>query len=74
MVVCDSAIIFPSVDYTPGMDIEDAVYYLYMLQLSFYIHSIYGTFFLDVWRKDSLLMTFHHFLTISLIGFSYLAR
>jgi len=56
------------------MPIESTVYLLYMLQLSFYVHSIYGTICMDAKRKDTLLMLFHHFLTISLIGFSYASR
>lgn len=56
------------------MKMDAEVYYLYMLELSFYVHSVYASLVLDVWRKDSLVMLFHHVLTITLIGFSYAAR
>ena len=50
------------------------VYVIYAVQFSFYMHSVYGTFFMDRWRKDSLVMIFHHFLTMALIGFSFASR
>merc|ERR1712096_185152 len=43
----------------------------YMIQFSFYLHSVYATLYLDVWRKDSVLMMLHHGVTLLLVGFSY---
>lgn len=62
------------VDHIPGMKVEPIVKAAYFLQLSFYVHSIYASLFMDAWRKDTLLLIFHHFLTIALIGFSYVTR
>uniref|UniRef100_A0A1I8G8D1 TLC domain-containing protein n=1 Tax=Macrostomum lignano TaxID=282301 RepID=A0A1I8G8D1_9PLAT len=50
------------------------VYWMYALQLGFYVHSIYGTVYMDVWRKDSYMMLFHHGLTIFLLEFSFLMK
>jgi len=50
------------------------IYLVYLGQISFYIHSIYATIFLDKWRKDSVILLTHHFVTIFLIGGSYLFR
>ncbi|XP_013411633.1 ceramide synthase 1 [Lingula anatina] len=61
-------------DWAPGMEVPTLVYIMYMVQLSFYLHSVYGTLFMDHKRKDTLVMLFHHFLTMSLIGFSYACR
>ncbi|CAH1789089.1 unnamed protein product, partial [Owenia fusiformis] len=61
-------------DWSPGMFVPWDMYALYMVQCSFYLHSVYGTLYMDQWRKDSIVMMFHHFLTLSLIGFSYAAR
>jgi len=46
----------------------------YLIQSSFYLHSIYGTIYMDIWRKDSIVMLVHHFLTLMLIGFSFAFR
>src|SRR5262249_31343131 len=57
-----------------GMSVGWDIYIIYLIQCSFYLHSVYATLYLDVWRKDSIVMLIHHFLTLSLIGFSYAAR
>lgn len=54
--------------------IPSDVHWMYILQLGFYAHSIYGTVRMDVWRKDSYMMLFHHGLTIFLLEFSYLMK
>ncbi|KFM71427.1 Ceramide synthase 1, partial [Stegodyphus mimosarum] len=51
----------------PPMDI----YFMYMAQCGFYLHSLYATLFLDTWRKDSFVMMIHHILTLGLISISY---
>ncbi|XP_014679694.1 PREDICTED: ceramide synthase 1-like [Priapulus caudatus] len=60
--------------WAEGMYIPSDIFWLYMIQCSFYLHSVYGTLFMDAWRKDSVIMLFHHFLTLALIWFSYAAR
>lgn len=57
--------------WTLGMAIPSDVYFYYMIQGSFYTHSIFATLFMDVWRKDSIAMLIHHFITCSLIFLSY---
>ncbi|CAF0919255.1 unnamed protein product [Brachionus calyciflorus] len=44
---------------------------IYLAEGSFYIHSIYATIFMDVWRKDFVIMLIHHFVTVTLIVGSY---
>ncbi|KAJ8373296.1 hypothetical protein AAFF_G00266520 [Aldrovandia affinis] len=46
----------------------------YLLQGSFYGHSIYATVYMDVWRRDSIVMVTHHIITLALITFSYAFR
>lgn len=60
--------------WTIGMPVPADIYYLYCIQTSFYIHSIYGTFFMDMWRKDSVAMLIHHVLTVFLLCFSFAVR
>jgi len=50
------------------------IYIAYAVQFSFYIHSIYATLYVDIWRKDSIVMLLHHVVTSLLIGFSYTFR
>lgn len=57
--------------WTPGMVIGPEVYFYYMIQGSFYVHSIFATIFMDLWRKDSFAMLGHHFITCGLIFLSY---
>ncbi|XP_035669355.1 ceramide synthase 1-like [Branchiostoma floridae] len=57
-----------------GMSIPTDIYALYLVQCSFYLHSIYAVLYMDAWRKDSVVMLIHHILTLSLIGFSYIFR
>uniref|UniRef100_A0A0N4Z745 TLC domain-containing protein n=1 Tax=Parastrongyloides trichosuri TaxID=131310 RepID=A0A0N4Z745_PARTI len=47
------------------------VYFIYFTQSSFYVHSIYATLYMDIWRKDSLLMIVHHFVALTLMCLSY---
>jgi len=51
-----------------------AYYWVYMLQLGYYIHSFYGTLYLDVKRKDTQVMLAHHVLTVCLLHFSLTVR
>ncbi len=53
------------------MPIPWDIYVIYAVQSSYYLHSIYGTLYMDVWRKDSIAMIAHHILTLALIFISY---
>ena len=50
------------------------VYFIYMVQLGYYVHATYATVYLDQWRKDSLVMIFHHIVCITLLVFSFVPR
>lgn len=57
-----------------GQNVPQDIYSFYMVQLSLYFHSVYATLYMDVWRKDSVVMLLHHFVTLLLVGFSYAFR
>lgn len=56
------------------MRIPSDIYWLYVIQLGFYIHGMYALFFQDAWRKDSLVMGVHHVVTILLVWISLACR
>lgn len=62
------------IEWYIGMPVPRDIYAMYIVQCSFYLHSIYGTIFLDIWRKDTGVMLVHHLLTLALIAFSYATR
>ncbi|XP_034738528.1 ceramide synthase 1 [Etheostoma cragini] len=66
----------PSVFYNwkSGMSVPTDIAIAYLIQGSFYGHSIYATVYMDVWRKDSAVMVVHHIITLALISFSYAFR
>uniref|UniRef100_A0A674J7Y1 Ceramide synthase 1 n=1 Tax=Terrapene triunguis TaxID=2587831 RepID=A0A674J7Y1_9SAUR len=66
----------PSVFYgwEKGMDVPTDIGIAYLLQGSFYGHSIYATVYMDAWRRDSVVMLIHHVVTLTLIVFSYAFR
>lgn len=57
-----------------GMEVPLDISIAYLIQGSFYAHSIYSTMYMDMWRKDSLVMVVHHIITLALITFSYAFR
>lgn len=63
-----------SPDWTPGMAVPWDIAVAYLLQGSFYGHSIYATLYMDAWRKDSVVMLIHHVVTLVLIVSSYAFR
>lgn len=63
-----------SPDWTPGMAVPRDIAAAYLLQGSFYGHSIYATLYMDAWRKDSVVMLVHHVVTLVLIVSSYAFR
>ncbi|XP_028259088.1 ceramide synthase 1 [Parambassis ranga] len=66
----------PSVFYNwkSGMSVPTDIAIAYLIQGSFYGHSIYATVYMDAWRKDSAVMVVHHIITLALICFSYAFR
>ncbi|KAG5850768.1 ceramide synthase 1 [Anguilla rostrata] len=66
----------PSVFYgwKSGMSVPTDIAIAYLIQGSFYGHSIYATIYMDAWRKDSSVMVVHHIITLALITFSYAFR
>ena len=65
---------FIIVDFTLGMAVPDGIYWLYMLQMGFYVHCVYASLYLETIRRDFLAMMFHHFLTLGLLSYSYAVR
>ncbi|KAI0231543.1 Ceramide synthase 1 [Lamellibrachia satsuma] len=61
-------------DWRPHIDVPTDILYAYAVEFSFYVHSIYGTLYMDRWRKDSVVMILHHILSVFLLGFSYSIR
>ncbi|NXB18355.1 CERS1 synthase, partial [Rhagologus leucostigma] len=63
----------PSVfyDWKRGMEVPTDIAIAYLLQCSFYGHSLYATAYMDTWRKDSVVMLLHHVVTLTLIASSY---
>ncbi|KFW76745.1 Ceramide synthase 1, partial [Manacus vitellinus] len=63
----------PSVFYgwKQGMEVPRDIAVAYLLQGSFYGHSLYATAYMDTWRKDSVVMLLHHVVTLTLIASSY---
>ncbi|CAL8070760.1 unnamed protein product [Calicophoron daubneyi] len=51
--------------------LQSDIVLVYALQFAFYVHSVYATLYMDVWRKDSAAMMIHHGVAISLIVFSF---
>ncbi|KAF7667809.1 hypothetical protein LDENG_00043090 [Lucifuga dentata] len=66
----------PSVFYNwkSGMSVPTDIAIAYLIQGSFYGHSIYATVYMDAWRKDSAVMVVHHIITLALISLSYAFR
>lgn len=65
---------FLSLDWKSGMSVPTDIAIAYLIQGSFYGHSIYATIYMDAWRKDSAVMVVHHIITLALICFSYAFR
>ncbi|CAF0790641.1 unnamed protein product [Adineta steineri] len=61
-------------DWAPGMNVPFDIEVMYFVQCGFYLHSIYGTLYMDYKRKDFYAMLLHHVLTMTLIFVSYATR
>jgi len=57
-------------NYSIDSAIETDIYVIYLIQLSFYCHSLYSTLRVDQWRKDSPTLMVHHVLCVLLISIS----
>lgn len=64
----------PPPDWKQGMEVPTDIAIAYLLQCSFYGHSLYATAYMDTWRKDSVVMLLHHVVTLTLIASSYAFR
>lgn len=62
------------VDWAPGMSVPADIQLMYFIQCGFYLHSIYGTLYMDNKRKDFYAMLIHHVITMTLIFVSYATR
>ncbi len=61
-------------DWELNMTVPFDVKFFYFIECGLYLHSVYATVFMDAWRKDSIVMIIHHFITLALILVSYGAR
>jgi len=61
-------------DWVIHMEVPHEIKWLYFVETGFYLHSVYGTLFMDEKRKDFLVMLIHHALTMLLLIFSYGTR
>ncbi|NXO22870.1 CERS1 synthase, partial [Cisticola juncidis] len=57
-----------------GMPVPRDIAVAYLLQGSFYGHSLYATAYMDTWRRDSLVMLLHHLVALALLASSYAFR
>lgn len=62
------------VDWHPGITVEGAQYWLYMVQMGLYLHCAYATLYLETIRRDFFVLMLHHILTLALLFFSFIVR
>uniref|UniRef100_A0ACB8F1W3 Ceramide synthase 1 n=1 Tax=Sphaerodactylus townsendi TaxID=933632 RepID=A0ACB8F1W3_9SAUR len=63
-----------AIDWRKGAEVPTDIAVAYLIQCSFYCHSIYASLYMDAWRKDSVVMLIHHVVTFVLIALSYVFR
>lgn len=61
-------------NWHPGIPVEGKMYWLYMVQMGFYLHCAYATLFLETIRRDFTVLMMHHVLTLGLLLFSFVVR
>ena len=65
----------PPPDWYPGIAVDDkAMYWLYMIQMGFYLHCAYASVYLETIRRDFIILMMHHVLTLGLLLFSFMVR
>lgn len=60
--------------WEPDKVLDPGVYWLYMAEMGFYLHSLYAMLYMETIRRDFKVMMAHHVLTIGLLLFSYFVR
>ncbi|XP_075585831.1 ceramide synthase 1 isoform X2 [Dermatophagoides farinae] len=58
-------------DYSINNPVDSITYTLYMVEFSFYLHSLYTTLMVDERRKDTNTLMLHHIICVALIFISY---
>ncbi|XP_038076990.1 ceramide synthase 1-like [Patiria miniata] len=61
-------------DWKVGKIVPSDIYLVYAIQGGYYLHRIVDTLFHDIWRTDTIVMSLHHVLSLTLITFSYASR
>ena len=62
------------VGWTLGISVPAPIYWLYVVEIAFYLHSAYAMIFIEIVRRDFTVMMIHHFVTIALLGYSLAVR
>lgn len=68
------AYLFHLVENYFQLEIPSDILSIYWIQFSYYLSGVYMELFMDKRRKDSTLMLSHHFVTLTLMYFSFLTR
>ena len=61
-------------EWHPGESVDPLLFWLYVVQVGFYMHCAYASVFIETVRKDFVVIMLHHVLTISLLLYSYSVR
>ena len=72
--VCIFSLLPFNVEFVTGAPVPSELYWLYMLQMGFYVHCVYASTFLETIRRDYTLLMLHHFLTLALLSYSFAVR
>jgi ceramide synthetase len=60
--------------WIPGIQMPNDMYWVYMLEMGFYLHMMYATTYVETVRKDYVVQMLHHVLTLVLLLYSYSVR
>ncbi len=63
-----------ALEWMVGVKVPSEIYWIYILEMGFYVHCLYATVFIDTIRKDFILLMLHHVLTFGLLIYSYGVR
>jgi len=61
-------------NYSIDTQIPTDIYLIHIIQLAYYVHSIYSSLAIDLWRKDTPTLLFHHVICIALMFISIFTR